>query len=169
MKFEFAPMTLLEIKNFMEPETFERYKKSLASLMFTQRATVFDKEGGASGAWAKLSSKHEALRMSKVPKNKRGKPGAIKILQDTGALRQSFTPESGPGSSQKIEETQGDQVRIATNVEYAAIHNFGGVINRPTADGKSSRPITIPARPFDEFSEQDLDEINELTEQFVYG
>ena len=68
-------------------------------------------------------------------------------LRDTGRLRSSITYKS-----------DGDGVTVGTNLRYAAIHQFGGVIlpkNKPflmfkTRDGRFFRmkKVTIPARPF---------------------
>lgn len=184
MKFEFSELPVPEIKNvFDNAEDFERLKRTVAAKLFSQRAEVFDQQGGASGQWQALARSTLARRNKLIKTSKKRASdlrdkgmGGVKILQDTGTLRQSFTPEAGPGNADRIEEINGDQVRIATNVEYAAIHNFGGVINFPGTKNGFGRgieipahAITIPARPFDEFSDQNLDEINELTELFVDG
>lgn len=186
MKFSFTKIDVPEIPNRFEEEggrVYENFKKSLAGVLFTQRAEVFDQQGGASGGWVPLAPSTLARRNKKIKSSKARKNalaakgmGGVKILQDKGTLRQSFTPDSGPGDAFKVVETDGDQVRIATNVKYAAIHNFGGTIAWPgTSKGFGrgieipAHPITIPARPFDEFSDQDLTEINELTENFVNG
>lgn len=68
-----------------------------------------------------------------------------------------------------------DQVEIGTNVEYAAIHQFGGEIE-PKSGGLltfqiggrwvSSRGVTIPARPFLGVSASDEAEFDAVIEDF---
>lgn len=45
-------------------------------------------------------------------------------LQDTGRLRRSVTSVSAPGSVWELSDTT---LRLGTNLEYAAIHQYGGV------------------------------------------
>ena len=58
----------------------------------------------------------------------------------------------------------GNTVVVGTNKEYAAIHQFGGVI-RPKAakalnvGGRAVKKVTIPARPFLGISNQDKENI----------
>jgi len=58
----------------------------------------------------------------------------------------------------------GDTVVVGTNKEYAAIHQFGGVIRPKTAKalnvgGRAVKKVTIPARPFLGVSNQDKENI----------
>lgn len=184
--FEFSAAKVPEIPNIFKTGYYNRFKRSLVGILLSQRLQVFEDEGGASGKWQPLSNKYAAKRIERVSPKKRRSSGAVQILSDSGVLRQSFTAARGPGNSERIIETDGDEVRLATNVEYAAIHNFGGEIKHPGTtngfgsrgwDGDMIRPgivipahtINIPARPFDEFSDHDLEEINTATELFVNG
>ena len=64
-------------------------------------------------------------------------------LVDTGNLLGSISVQEGSGG--KTDAT----VEIGTNVEYAAIHEFGGAIHQTNAWGKGiSQTIHIPARPY---------------------
>jgi phage virion morphogenesis protein len=92
---------------------------------FSQRAdrTFDDQADPWNAAWRPLSPVTLALR--------RG--GGGQILRDTGRLSASIT-----------HLVQGDEVRIGTNVEYAATHQLGRASNRMF--GRSSAPI--PARAF---------------------
>ena len=56
----------------------------------------------------------------------------------------------GSMSVQEGDTTRGSEtVEIGTNVEYAAIHEFGGTIHQTNAWGKGiEQYITIPARPY---------------------
>lgn len=64
-------------------------------------------------------------------------------LVDTSNLLNSISVQEGSGG--KSDAT----VEIGTNVEYAAIHEFGGTIHQTNAWGKGiEQYITIPARPY---------------------
>ena len=64
-------------------------------------------------------------------------------LVDTSNLLNSISVQEGSGG--KTDAT----VEIGTNVEYAAIHEFGGAIHQTNAWGKGiEQYITIPARPY---------------------
>jgi len=64
-------------------------------------------------------------------------------LVDTGNLLGSISVQEGSGG--KSDAT----VEIGTNVEYAAIHEFGGAIHQTNAWGKGiTQTIHIPARPY---------------------
>jgi phage gpG-like protein len=64
-------------------------------------------------------------------------------LVDTSNLLNSISVQEGSGG--KTDAT----VEIGTNVEYAAIHEFGGAIHQTNAWGKGiEQTIHIPARPY---------------------
>ena len=64
-------------------------------------------------------------------------------LVDTSNLLNSISVQEGSGG--KSDAT----VEIGTNVEYAAIHEFGGAIHQTNAWGKGiEQTIHIPARPY---------------------
>lgn len=64
-------------------------------------------------------------------------------LVDTSNLLNSISIQEGSGG--KTDAT----VEIGTNVEYAAIHEFGGAIHQTNAWGKGiEQTIHIPARPY---------------------
>jgi phage gpG-like protein len=211
MRFEFSEITLPPIPNKLEGERFERFKRDLSAVMFTQRMGVFEAQASRDGPWKPLAPATMRERLSRVSAAKRGNAGAVKILQDRGVLRQSFTPESGPGSAFKHVEIGEDYVRNSTNVEYARIHNEGGQILRPNtrtsqafkhytsgpkegriefaskkdiakAEGRNFQIIergirshalgsyiTIPARPFDQFTDENEHELAEVTEKYLSG
>ena len=70
--------------------------------------------------------------------------------------------------------TTGDNVVLGTNVEYAAIHNYGGtivpkngkVLAFPGLGGVTifAKKVVIPARPFMGFGAQDSADIDEKIE-----
>ena len=170
--FEFNELELPEFEDRLTVPRRRRLLENISSLMMAQRLEVFDTEND--GKWVPLSVQAYRARLGKVPSKNRKKKNAVKILQDTGVLRQSFTSASGPGSSQKEVQVTDETARLATHVEYAAIHNYGGTIKIPENKNGFGRGITIPAhtvtipaRPFDEFRQKDKDEIELLTRKFL--
>lgn len=210
MRFEFSEITLPPIEDKLEGSRFERYKRDMSSVMFTQRAQVFSDQASREGPWKPLAPSTLKERLSRVPNGKHG-PGSVKILQDKGTLRQSFTPESGPGNAFKHVEIGEDFVQNSTNVEYARIQCKGGsilhehtkssmhfkhytggdregriefaskkdiargtgrdfaIIERSITTHAMGSYSTIPARPFDEFTDANEEELQELTELYLNG
>lgn len=162
--FESTKFIPPEIKNKIKGTEWEELKVDLLVVILGQRLEVFRSGESASGKWAPL--KKNSLRKYKGKEHH--------ILQDEGILRNSFTSGSGEGSEFKEEIITADEVVLATNVEYAAIHNEGGTINHPGTDNGFGRGIVIPAhsieieaRPFNEFSDEQTDEISELIEMYL--
>ena len=64
-------------------------------------------------------------------------------LVDIGTLLGSISVQKGAGIGKDV------TVEIGTNVEYAAIHEFGGTIHQTNAWGNGiEQTITIPARSY---------------------
>lgn len=70
------------------------------------------------------------------------------------------------------------QVEVGTNVKYAAIHQFGGKIKAKkkkflkfAVNGKwaQKKVVTIPARPYIGFSQDDREDIKALFKQALKG
>ncbi len=209
MLFEFSEITLPEIPNKLEGQKFETFKRDMSAVMFTQRYQVFSDQASAEGPWAPLAPSTMRERLSRV-KGKRGS-GSVMILQDRGILRQSFTPQTGPGNEFKHVEIGEDFVRNTTNVAYAKIQNDGGtilrkndrtsmafkhftggeregqirfaskkeiergrgrnfeILERDVTSHSFGSYITIPARPFDQFTPDNETELSELTEKYLNG
>lgn len=74
--------------------------------------------GGSNGATGTWVPSQRAL--GKIPSRYSKKKGAGQTLQDTGGLAQSITYT-----------ISGQTIQIGSNKHYAAIHQFGGVINHP--------------------------------------
>jgi phage virion morphogenesis protein len=77
-----------------------------------------------------------------------------RILSLSGHLAKEIKPQVPDGHT----------VIVGTNVPYAAIHQFGGVIRPKTANalnvgGRAVKKVTIPARPFLGISNQDKENI----------
>ncbi len=94
----------------------------------------FEKEGRP--AWAGI----------KPRRPKKGNNGSViqrdgKILNDTGNLKNSITAAF-----------DNDSATVGTNLEYAAIHQFGGMAGR-------GRKVKIPARPFLSLTPQDEEDV----------
>jgi phage virion morphogenesis protein len=111
----------------------------------------FDDEGARIGAKWKPSQR--ALRQGVfTPANsatgRRASYRRGETLRDTGRLASSI--QSGqPGH---IADVTPHSVFIGTNVEYAGIHQFGGMAGR-------NRKVEIPARPFFGLNQQDEQDI----------
>lgn len=133
-----------------------------AATIQTNRAMMFDQEGANNGhpRWAPL-------------KFRKGK-----ILSDTGTLRKSIVGnQSGHAGPDGIVQFSGDKITIGTKLAYAAMMNYGttqlpGGVLRPVKAKALKIPIggdkfifrksaKIPARPFDQWSEGDEEELAE--------
>ena len=71
------------------------------------------------------------------------------ILQQTGRLAASISTYS-----------DNDKAVVGTNVVYAAIHQFGGKAGR-------GRKANIPARPYLQLTDQDLEEILKAVKEYL--
>jgi len=86
-----------------------------------------------------------------------------KVLTLNGYLRNTLTFQ-----------VEGDAVLVGSNLEYAAIHQFGGTI-RPrvkkalAVGGGAVASVTIPARPYLGVSDDDADEIASLISDYLAG
>lgn len=155
---------------FKSPEIIELLKQKLANkskLMIaiagTMRVAVlknFETEGSRIGKpWQRLS--HQTIKQ----REKKGYwPG--KILQRRGQLKRSIVSSYGE-----------DYAQVSTNLIYAAIQNYGGVIHRSSLktflrkkiSGKDIKKpgrnkmssIKIPARPFMQLNDQDIEKIKQ--------
>ncbi len=110
---------------------------------------------------------------SKWPASLRALMNGGKTLIDSARLYQSITHNASDAG-----------VEVGTNVEYAAIHQFGGTIHAKTSKGLSwsyktkggNRPswarkmsVTIPARPFLGIDSEDEIEILAIAERYISG
>lgn len=142
--------------------------KQIGEVMVASVHKNFEAEGRPQ-KWAPLSAMALNMRRNK---NK----NSVKILQDTGRLRNSITyAVNEPDQS----------VSIGTNVKYGEIHQYGGKINIPARTiipkkakvlrfmignkiiyakkvHQKARTITIPRRPFLMFQEDDLTNIRTI-------
>jgi phage virion morphogenesis protein len=153
---------------FKSPEIIEILKRRInnrrdlmVSIAETMRVAVlknFETEGSRLGKpWQRLS--HKTIKQ----REKKGYwPG--KILQRTGQLKRSILSSYGD-----------DYAQVSTNLIYAAIQNYGGIIHRSSLktylrkkrEGKEAKKpgrnkmssIRIPARPFMKLNDQDLEKI----------
>jgi len=170
-KLEISPLKVPNLRNQLEGPEYQRLKSNILALLFTQMLTRFDEEKGPDGKpWESLKSDTEVLRRKKIPAKKRGK-GSIKILQDNGVLRQSWTI---PGYVDNESQILQNSVVMGSNVAYVRIHNEGGTIQHPGTDNGFGKGIKIPPyaiempqRQMDGFSTKDEAEIDELVESHL--
>ena len=88
------------------------------------------------------------LRSSNKGNGGKGSPVGQPPANRTGTLRRSWTVGKVTTSGTKV------STKIGSNVKYAAIHEFGGMITVPahtrtTCFGRKTKPYTMPAKWFD--------------------
>lgn len=156
---------------------YGKLKDSLLTIMLRSKDMLFRKSEDPQGnQWTELSKKAQAKRVEKNMKALQGRSdlssdektkrqSEIDILVDRGVLKNSLTNVSAPYG---LRETSGDEVKLGTNVAYAAIHNFGGKIVKATKHkivGREEQTwnvvITMPKREFMGFSKTDGDQVTE--------
>jgi phage gpG-like protein len=165
--------TLLHVQ-FKMPNWAEKFRSELGNIhgkalatIQTNRGMLFKQEGAYNGhaKWKPL-------------KNRKGQ-----ILADTGTLKNSIAPKGGdkkrPSAGPNgILKFIGDVMTIGTNVKYANIHNFGGVIKPKTKDllrwkddkgWHAAKQVKIPARPFLEgaWNQEDQKELNDTMANYL--
>ncbi|WEO73777.1 phage virion morphogenesis protein [Agrobacterium vitis] len=149
----------------------------VAAYMLTSTQQRFEREIGPDGQkWQPLKGRTASARAGRGRKLR----GSDHILRDTGRLYNSLTSSADATSA-----------TVGTNVEYAAIHQFGGVIKQGERTQKLSlkrirgskkvrfvkagtkgaiereatigaRDITMPARPYLGINDADRDEIGTI-------
>lgn len=131
-----------------------------------------EKDAATGKPWQRLA--HRTIKQ----RTKAGHwPG--KILQRTGLLKRSIISSHGA-----------DFAQVSTNMVYAAIHNFGGVIHRSQVKtylrkkregkavspfGKAKKPggnkmssVRVPARPFMTVNQATIDKVkNQITRHLI--
>lgn len=130
-----------DIGGLLEKETDENFRaqgrprwKPLSQATILNRLMGRDKEGKSKGI-ASVLKRDGNLRASA----KRKLEGGLAILQDTGVLRGSIRVYSDK-SSVTIGAAR-VMTKAGSPLEYAAIHQFGGMAGR-------GKKVRIPARPF---------------------
>ena len=102
---------------------------------------------------------------SRWPESLRARLTGGQTLIKSGRLRDSIA-ETGPQLTAR-------SVEVGTNVVYAAIHQFGGVIRARRAKALRvpgigfRKSVTIPARPYLGLSDTDARVIQDLTEDWL--
>lgn len=130
-----------DIGGLLEKETNDNFRAQgrpswprLSQATILNRLMGKDREGRSKGI-ASILQRDGDLR----PAAKRKLEGGLAILQDTGVLRGSIRVYS-----EKNSVTIGAarvKTKAGTPMEYAAIHQFGGMAGR-------GKKVRIPARPF---------------------
>ena len=137
----------------------------IAATLQTQRAMIFDREGAYNGRekWKPLKCRDG------------------QILSKRGTLRKSIGPmPAGPTTpgfaTGSIVRYATGIVTIGTNIRYAHVHEKGAVIvpvNKKALRYKCgrrwvfSKKSVIPARPFGDFTHQDIEEIKDTVENHI--
>lgn len=166
-------MTLVEIK--LKLPDFARHAERInrevpgliAATLQTNRGMIFRNSGRYNGR-----SKWKKLRCRK------GQP-----LKDRGTLSQSMGPQNdgmhpghATGSIVRMSGGLAGMVTIGTNIAYAHVHNSGMVIYPRKAKALRfpcrgewvfAKKVTIPARPFNDWTREDGRELVETIENYV--
>lgn len=164
--------TLLNIKFTMpkwaETVTLEmnHIKGKAMATMQTNRGLLFRNEGAYNG-----HAKWKDIQRSG------------QILADTGTLKNSLAPKGSEGDKpvsppNGIIKFTGDVITMQTNVKYAAIHNYGGIIKPKSKDmlrwkdasgWHAAKQVKIPKRPFLEgaWNAEDQQELNDTMTNFL--
>jgi len=136
----------------------------IAATLQTQRAMIFDSEGNYNGrpGWEPLKCRD-------------GQP-----LKDRGTLSQSIGPANDgitPGrATGSIVRLAMGMVTIGTNIAYAEVQDQGAIIVpvkakalRFKCHGKFifRKKVTIPPRPFGNFTSEDISELNETVTNYL--
>jgi len=125
-------------------EANRAYVDSISVFVFQDVLDHFKQERGSSGKWKKWSDLYKE-RMVRTGK------GGNKILQDSGRLRQSFTPRSYRAKSYGIQWF--NPAKTKGGFPYAAGHNEGGDV--------------LPKRDFMWLSTKALQRISQLTAAYM--
>lgn len=88
------------------------------------------------------------LRARAAGRAPRHKGSLAKILQDSGRLRRSYISRAADKNIYVLEPAR---LTIGSNVEYAAIHQYGGWTGRDGATWIPSRPLNILDSDREEF------------------
>lgn len=167
MKVHFNELKLFEVKDKLSGIEYGIFKANVATILLGQRYDTFEAQASPDGPWAATKNVDQKLidarsdyrkemkeiasgkRKSLSKKAKKMREGN-KILIDKGILRLSFT---GARAGIQIFE---DEVMIYTNVVYAARANWGW-------------KDTQPARRFDLFTDEQVNELNLYLEKYLNG
>lgn len=122
----------------------QAYGALLSSVVFSDIISHFENQQGSEGPWKSWSSAY-ANHMNKI-----GKSGNM-ILQDTGRLRQSFTPASFRQVNDGI--LWFNPAKTASGFPYAAAHDEGGP--------------KLPKRDFMWLSDEAKERLEEVTLKFL--
>lgn len=122
------------------------FGNAIGIFVFQDVLDHFKNEQGSEGKWAPWSSSYDA-RMKAIGK------GGNNILQDTGRLRNSFTPGQWRKTSQGIEWY--NPAKTKDGFPYAYAHDEGGP--------------KLPKRDFMWLSDSAMNKISEATLAFLAG
>jgi phage virion morphogenesis protein len=135
------------------------FLKGVGEHLVNSNRQNFDREAASDGTpWAPLSPATIKARQKKgqVP---------IQILTATKALNASI-----------FYQVEVDALKVGSGLPYAAIHQLGGVINKPARTGRAfgrdnvsipAHTISMPARPYLGVSAEDETIIIELAEDWL--
>lgn len=135
---------LLELAN--RSENLRPLMKNIAGIFASSTEENF-KEEGRPDKWVDLaeSTKKQRTKKQKTKKQK----WSVKILQVEGQLASSVSTQYDDNSAV-----------IGSGEDYAAIHQLGGKAGK-------NKKVSIPARPYLQLTQEDLNEIIEIVEKYL--
>jgi phage gpG-like protein len=160
------------------PVDYKPCFKGIRLLLIAATKKNFDEERSPDGvAWAPLKHKRQRRR----DRRRSRPPGSVdKILSDSGMLRSSNTAVNVEGN---VNVETAMSLEWGSNLEYAAVHQFGHTFPPMKAKGKKSfswigddgkrifrKSIgkrVVPARPFIGINDELADDISDLVADFV--
>lgn len=120
--------------------------KGIGIKLLNEINETFEKESFEGSPWERLKQSTIFARPGISLVEARKGTAEVKILQNTGTLRRSYSP----GDSESRYSVSKNFVRVGTNLEYAAIHEFGiGSPKRQMIPSKKrALEIAIPVANF---------------------
>lgn len=122
-------------------ENLRPLMKNIAGIFASSTEENFEEEGRPD-KWAELADSTKEQR-------KKHKKWPGQILQVEGQLAASVNTQYDDNSAV-----------IGSNKDYAAIHQLGGKAGR-------NKKVSIPARPYLKLTDEDFDEILDITENYL--
>ena len=129
------------LKVAVKAETLRPLMKNIAGIMADATEENFSQQG--------RPDKWQELAESTIKKRKKAGHWPGQILQVEGRLATSITSQY-----------DNESAIIGSNLDYAAIHQLGGQAGK-------NKSVSIPARPYLNLTNDDLDDILQETERFI--
>ena len=116
------------------------------------------------GGFIEKQTKERIAHLKTAPDGTPWAPWSAAYARTRKASQSLLVGEGNPGLLESIMwELDGDELRVGSDLPYAAIHQFGG------EPGMAAGPAAIPARPYLGLSDENLTEIEDVLEAWIEG